>query len=617
MRYIDRLGKSLDIKSLSIGELEILSSEIREFIIDSVFKTGGHLGSSLGTVELTLALHKVFDLPKDKLVWDIGHQSYVHKILSGRKDKFNTLRKKDGISGFSAPFESEYDLFIGGHSSTSISSGFGLKKGLEMQGDFSHVISIIGDSSIAAGMSLEAINHIGSTKSKMIVILNDNEMSISKPQGALSKYLVKIKSSTPFSYVKELLRENVADKIPKSLSFLVEKADSLTRITKEANVFETLGFSYIGVLDGHDLESLVSVLENIKHHDSHKPILLHIITKKGKGYEKAENATDCLHGVEGSEIKKQEDPQGDIANTAIFAQSLIKNAEKDQSIVAITAAMPTGTGLNKFEEVFPDRFFDVGIAEQHAVTFGAGLAKSGMKPFVAIYSTFMQRAYDQVVHDVVLSSLPVRFVMDRAGFVGADGATHHGLLDYTMFLPLPNIVFMSPSCKEDIPKMIDLMSNINDKPSFIRFSKAKHLSNPELDKPIILGKGLMVKQGKDIAVLSIGEILQEVIKASNMLEKEGISISIADAKFANPIDEALIVSLAKNHKQLIVIEEGYGKAFMNIVFSVLSKHNLLNKISLQSISIPDILIEQAEIKEQKQIAQIDATGLYNFIKAYI
>lgn len=616
MRYIDRVGNSLDLKSLNVSELEILATEIREFIINSVFKTGGHLGSSLGTVELTLALHKVFDLPKDKLVWDIGHQSYSHKILTGRKNKFNTLRKKDGISGFSAPFESEYDLFIGGHSSTSISAGFGLKRGMEMQGDNGHVISIIGDASIAAGMSLEAINHIGSTKSKMIVILNDNEMSISKPQGALSKYLVKIKSSTPFSYIKELLRENVSNKIPNSLNFLLEKADSLTRITKEANVFESLGFSYIGVLDGHDLESLVNVLENIKNYDSYKPILLHVITKKGKGYEKAENATDCLHGVEG-DVQVTSEPQGDIANTAIFVNSLIENAKNDKKIIAITAAMPTGTGLNKFEEVFPDRFFDVGIAEQHAVTFGAGLAKSGMKPFVAIYSTFMQRAYDQVVHDVAISSLPVRFIMDRAGFVGADGATHHGLLDYCMFLPLPNIVFMSPSCKEDIPKMIDLMVGINDKPSFIRFSKAKHINNVSLDKPLILGKGLMVKKGKDIAVLSIGEILQDVIEASELLEKEGISISIADAKFARPVDEELIISLAKNHKTLIVVEEGFGKAFMEVVFSVLCKHNLLNEIKLQSISVPSFFIEQSEIKDQKSLAKIGFTDIYNFIKIHI
>ncbi len=618
MRYIDRIGKSLDLKSLKIDELKILSSEIREFIVDSVFQTGGHLGSSLGTVELTLALHRVFNLPKDKLVWDIGHQSYTHKILSGRKDNFNTLRKKNGISGFSAPFESEYDNFIGGHSSTSISAGFGLKKGFEMQGDKSKVISIIGDSSLASGMALEAVNHIGSTKSNMIVILNDNEMSISKPQGALSKYFIKIKSSTSFSYVKEKIRESTSDKLPKPLSFLAEKADSLTRITKEANVFESLGFSYIGVLDGHDLEILLEVLENIKYYEYSKPILLHIITKKGKGYVHAENALDGFHGIEGKIQQNSDvDPQGEISNTAVFSKSLIKKANEDSKIIAITAGMPSGTGLDKFEEIFPDRFIDVGIAEQHAVTFAAGLAKSGMKPFVCIYSTFMQRAYDQVVHDVAISSLPVRFIMDRAGFVGADGATHHGLLDYLMFLSLPNIIFMSPSCKEDIPKMISIMSEINDKPSFIRFSKAKHINNFYADEKISVGKGSIVKKGENIVIISIGEILLEAVKASELLEKEGILISIADAKFAVPIDENLIISLSKNHKTMIILEEGLGGAFANLVFSVLSKHNLLNEINVRTMHVPSTFIEQAEIQEQKQLAKIDRASIYNFIKNFI
>lgn len=615
MKYIDRIN-TLDLKDLDINELKLLCSEIRDFIVDSVTYTGGHLGSSLGTVELTIALHKVFDLPKDKLVWDIGHQSYTHKILTGRKNKFSTLRKKDGISGFSAPFESEYDPFIGGHSSTSISSGFGLKKGLEMQGDNSRVISIIGDSSIASGMALEAVNHVGSTKSNMIVILNDNEMSISKPQGALSKYLIKIKSSNPFLFVKEKIRENVGDKLPKPLSFLAEKADSLTRITKEANIFESLGFSYIGALDGHDIESLVEILESIKNHDSHKPILLHIITKKGKGYEKAENAADCLHGVEGKVQQNFPKEDGEQSNTEIFVESLIENAKNDEKIIAITAGMPTGTGLNKFEAVFPERFIDVGIAEQHAVTFAAGLAKSSMKPFVCIYSTFIQRAYDQVVHDVAISSLPVRFIMDRAGFVGADGATHHGLLDYAMFLPLPNLVFMSPSCKEDIPQMINLMSDINDKPSFIRFAKAKHLKSSYPTK-IELGKGCIISQGKDIAILSIGEILGEVIKASEKLKKEGIYITIADAKFARPLDEALIINLATNHKILFIVEEGYSGVFASLIHQVIVKNSLSDKVILNSISVPAMFIEQSEIEEQREIAKIDSESIHNFIKTNI
>ncbi|MDR0484026.1 MAG: 1-deoxy-D-xylulose-5-phosphate synthase [Alphaproteobacteria bacterium] len=616
MKYIDNLDENFNLKLLKLNELEILASEVRQFIVDSVSETGGHLGASLGTVELSIALHKVFNFPKDKLVWDIGHQSYTHKILTGRKDKFHTLRKKDGISGFSAPYESEYDPFIGGHSSTSISSGFGLKLGLQMQGDDSHVISVIGDSSIASGMALEGINHIGNVKSKMIVILNDNEMSISKPQGALSKYFTKVKSSTPFSYIKDLLRENVVDKLPKTLSFLVEKADSFTRITKEANIFEALGFSYVGVLDGHDLETLIEVLENIKNYDSQKPILLHVITKKGKGYLKAENASDCMHGIEGKQPEHQVDTKLE-SNTAIFSQNLIKKASTDNKIVAITAAMPTGTGLDKFEAIYKDRFFDVGIAEQHATTFAAGLAKSGLKPFVCIYSTFMQRAYDQVVHDVAISSLPVRFIMDRAGFVGADGATHHGLLDYAMFLPLPNIVFMCPAFKEDIPKMLDIMCDINDKPTFMRFSKVKSNNNSRSDLPVIFGKGYIVQQGKDIAVLSIGEVLQDILEANDMLKKDNLNITIADARFAKPIDEDLIINLVNHHKTLITVEEGYGKPFANLVLEVIQKHNLLNKITLKSISVPSNFIEQASITEQKQLAGLDSISLYNFIKTNI
>ncbi|MCL2566678.1 MAG: 1-deoxy-D-xylulose-5-phosphate synthase [Alphaproteobacteria bacterium] len=615
MKYIHKLNENFNLKSLNSSELEILAREIREFIIDSVSKTGGHLGSSLGTVELTLALHYVFNFPNDKLVWDIGHQSYTHKILSRRKDKFHTLRQKNGISGFSCPNESEYDTFIGGHSSTSISSGFGLKLGLQMQGDYAHVISVIGDSSIASGMALEGVNHMGSVKSKMIVVLNDNEMSISKPQGALSKYFVKIKSSTPFSYIKDLLHNNIADKLPRPLSFLVEKADSFTRLTKEANIFEALGFSYVGVLDGHDLDTLIEVLENIKDYDSNKPILLHVITKKGKGYAKAEESRDCMHGVEGINGKlQQQDSLNLTANTVVFSQSLIKQAAADNKIVAITAGMPTGTGLDKFESAYKDRFFDVGIAEQHAVTFAAGLAKAGLKPFVCIYSTFMQRAYDQVVHDVAISHLPVRFIMDRGGFVGADGATHHGLLDYSMFLPLPNIVFMAPSMQSDIPKMLELMAEINDKPSFIRFSKAKYPGSSLPDAPLVYGKGVLVQQGREVAVLSIGEILHEVIQAADMLKKDNMNITIADAKFARPIDEELIINLAKNHKTLITIEEGYGRAFSGLVLEILEKHNLLSGLNFKSITAPAIFIEQASIAEQRQQAGLDFLSIYKFIK---
>ncbi len=614
-KYLDTISYPRDLKKLLPEELAELSSEIRRFIIDSVSTTGGHLGSSLGAVEIAVALHYVFSMPYDKIIWDIGHQAYAHKILTGRKNAFDTLRQKGGLSGFSLPTESEYDLFIGGHSSTAISSAFGLKKALNLQNKFAEVIAVIGDSAIAAGMALEAINHLGSDGSRLIIILNDNNMSISKTQGALSGYLAKIKTSPHFSYMKSLFKDGLKDKLPSKVNFIMDKVDSLTRFTTEANVFEALGFSYIGVLDGHDVMNLVDVMENLKNFESSKPIILHLLTKKGKGYEEAENSPDCLHGVEGKAAVKV---HANLSNTKVFSNSLIRLAKEDNKVVAITAAMPTGTGLDIFEKALPERFFDVGIAEQHAVTFAAGLAKGGLKPFVCIYSTFMQRAYDQVIHDVAISSLPVRFVMDRAGFVGADGATHAGMFDYSMFLCIPNIVFMAPSCKEDIAMMIDLMGSIDDKPSFIRIAKARHADFSVNYSSISLGKGIVIKQGKDVAVLSIGDILHNVLVARDLLlSKDFIEMTVADAKFAKPIDTDLIKHLTSLHKVLIVVEEGYSSAFAGAVYKILMECNILDKIKFIPICARDIFVEHATIEEQKEISGLDSLSIYNVIKANI
>ena len=616
-KYLDSINEPQDVKNIDTENLPVLCSEIRDFIIKSVNYTGGHLGSSLGCTELCVALHKVFNAPKDKIIFDIGHQSYAHKIITKRKDKFSTLRQEGGLSGFSCPQESEYDLFTGGHSSASLSQAIGLKMALEQQGDKSSVINIIGDAAIGSGVSLEAINHLGTLDSKVIVILNDNNMSISKTTGALSAYFSKIKFTDSYFYAKELT-DKLLSKMPDVLTGLTSHVKRAIRSNSQSNLFEELGFSYYGPIDGHDVVSLVDILEHFKNHDYHKPILLHLITEKGKGADKLEQSKDCFHGVEG-ELNAIGTGVVKVANTKVCVDELIKLVQCDEKIICITAAMLHGTGLINLKNMYPNKVIDVGIAEQHAVSLASGLAKGGLKPFVCIYSTFMQRAYDQVIHDVNIDSLPVRFIMDRAGFVGADGYTHVGMFDYSMFGNLPNSVFMVPSCQTDIISMLHLMNNINNKPSFIRFSKEKYpvSSNLLVEEVIEIGKGKILKQGKKLAVIGLGEVLADVLSASKILLGDGIDITVVDARFLNPIDEKLIVEIANTHDYIVTIEESLGSVFGNKVLSVINNYKLLNKIKIHCACIPCKYIDQGSIEYQKKQAYISTEQIAEFIKDFL
>lgn len=607
-KILNKVDNPESLKKLSGSEIQDLCHEIREFITSMVLQTGGHLGSSLGTIELAVALHYVYNSPIDKIIWDIGHQSYAHKVLTGQKDLFSGLRMYKGISGFTSPFENPHDFFIGGHSSTSISNAMGLQVGMLKQQDKANVVNIIGDSAIGSGVALEAINHLGAMPVKMLVILNDNNMSISKTTGALSNYFSKIKTSRPMVTLKNFIKHTM----PKPVLEAVKKINSLSHINLQSNLFEDLGFDYVGPVDGHDVHLLIEILNNIKNLPNDKPILLHVLTTKGKGYDKAESAADRLHGVEATGVGTQ----GHKTNTTFFAESLDPIMENPK-VVAITGAMLKGTGLEPLYCKYPKQVFDVGIAEQHGVSFAAGLAKAGLIPFVCIYSTFMQRAYDQVVHDIALANLPVRFVLDRAGLVGQDGITHHGLLDYSMFLPLPNIVFMAPSMQQDIAPMLQLMANINNKPSFIRYAKNYYPNLANVDSTITMGKGRIIQQGKKIAILSIGGVLHDSLAAANILqEKDNLKITVADAVFAKPVDEELIVELVKNHEVLIIVEEGLSSVFANLVMNLLMERNLLNTIKIKAICVKEF-IPQGTIAEQKGMAHISGESIYVTVKNYI
>jgi 1-deoxy-D-xylulose-5-phosphate synthase len=619
-KYLNNVNYPEDIKHFTLEELEVLCHEIRDFIIESISKTGGHLGSSLGCVELAVALHYVFDAPIDKIIWDIGHQAYAHKVLTGRKDLFQTIRKLGGISGFSNPHESNYDDFIGGHSSTSISSAVGIKAGFDLQNKDNNVIAVIGDASITAGMSFEAMNHLGDMNSKVLVILNDNNMSISKTEGAFSKYLSKIKSSDGFSQLRDFAKD-ILNVLPHEIKEIAKKAENLTRIGK-ANIFEELGFNYIGPSDGHNVKDLILILENIKNNHSKRPILFHIVTKKGFGHKDVDNSNDALHGVEGIKTKSKND-ESLVSNSIFFSEKLKELAKNDNKIVAVSAAMLRGTGLNKFQEEFPERTFDVGIAEQHAVTFGAGLCKAGLKPFVCIYSTFMQRAYDQVIHDVILDSVPLRIVMDRAGFVGQDGSTHHGLYDYAMFLPIPNIVFMAPAFQEDIALMLNLMLDINDKPSFMRFSKLKLNSmehyknmgfNLEETQPY---KARVLQKGEKVAVICIGDIIHNALEAVYKIKNEmNIKVSLIDMRFAKPFDENILLQISETHDHIILIEEGFAGTFSLEITRFLLDNNALGNLKIHSIYVKEN-IEYAEVAEQREKAGLSPDSIFNKIAKLI
>ena len=609
---LDQIKYPIDLRKLKKEELKQLAKELRQELIDVVSVTGGHLGAGLGVIELTVALHYVFDTPKDKLVWDVGHQAYPHKIITGRRDRIRTLRKGGGLSGFTKRLESEYDTFGAAHSSTSISSSLGMAVAKSLSKNSNHVIAVIGDGAMSAGMAYEAMNNAGTLKSKLIVILNDNDMSIARPVGAMSSYLARLLSGkTYFSfretikYIISLFSKKFKDKAGKAEEFIRD-------IVSGGTLFNELGFYYVGPIDGHNLDSLIPVLNNVKNSKYNGPILVHVVTKKGKGYKPAEDSGDKYHGVSKFNIVtgRQFKPISSTPSyTKVFANTLIKHAENDTKIIGITGAMPSGTGMDIFGKKFPDRMFDVGIAEQHAVTFAAGLTTEGYKPFAAIYSTFLQRAYDQVVHDVAIQSLPVRFAIDRAGLVGADGPTHAGAFDITYLSTLPNFVVMAASDEAELVRMINTAVSINDKPSAFRYPRGNGLGVelPEISEILELGKGQIVKEGSKIAILSFGARLQECLKAASKLDAQGISTTVADARFAKPLDQKLIMDLCLHHEVLITIEEGSIGGFGSHIFQLLSERGIFDKgLKIRSMILPDRFIDQDTPDNMYKAAGLDA-----------
>ena len=632
---LSRVNEPKDIKFLTDEELSALSEDVRREMIASVSKTGGHLGAGLGVVELTVALHAVFDTPKDRIVWDVGHQSYPHKILTGRKHKMASLRQGGGLSGFTKRSESVYDPFGAAHSSTSISAALGMAAARDLanlndgtQDDKRHVIAVIGDGAMSAGMAYEAMNNagahmIGGKKSRLIVILNDNEMSIAPPVGAMSRYLTRIVSSKPYNSAREF-GKRITDILPSPIRHAAKRAEESARnALGSGTLFEELGFYYIGPVDGHNLSHLLPVLRNVRDNEHEGPILLHVITQKGKGYLPAENSKDKMHGVRKFDLVTGTQSAAKIgapSYTKVYADALIAQARKDPKIVAITAAMTSGTGIDAFGHEFPERTFDVGIAEQHAVTFAAGLATEGYKPFVTIYSTFLQRAYDQVVHDVAIQNLPVRFAMDRAGLVGADGQTHAGAFDIAYLGCLPNFVIMAPSDEAELVNMVATAAAYDKGPIALRYPRGEGTGAAMQAVPEILpiGKGRIIQKGKKLAILSLGTRLEEATKAAAIIkEKLGVDITIADARFAKPLDEELIASLAKNHGAIITVEEGSRGGFGSFVLEFLSRKGLMDKgLKVRTMTLPDVFQDHNDPYAQydeaglnaKQIAQI-ASGL--------
>ena len=609
-KFLDNVNFPSDIKNLKSSELITLSKELREELIEAVSFTGGHLGAGLGVVELTVALHHVFDTPNDKIVWDVGHQTYPHKILTGRKKRIKTLRQGNGLSGFTKRSESEYDPFGAAHSSTSISAALGIATANKLSKKSENVVAVIGDGAISAGMAYEAMNNAGTSKTKMIVILNDNDMSIAEPVGAMRSYLAKLLTGKIYFSLRETFKL-IISAFSKRFSKKAGKAEDFLRsAVTGGTLFNSLGFYYVGPIDGHDIDTLVSVLKNAKDTNFEGPIMIHIKTKKGKGYQFAENSKDKYHGVSKFNIQTgvQEKSSSKIPSyTSVFANTLIKHAERDSKIIGITAAMPSGTGMDLFAKKFPNRMFDVGIAEQHAVTFSAGLATEGYKPYAAIYSTFLQRAYDQVVHDVAIQSLPVRFAIDRAGLVGADGPTHAGSFDITYLSTLPNFVVMAPSDESELVKMINTSVDINDKPSAFRYPRGSGIGIklPEINEKIEIGKGRVIKEGKEIALINFGARLQECQKALNNLEKKGLNLTLIDARFCKPLDENLMWNTAKNHEIIISIEEGSIGGFGSHLSKFLSEKGLLEKIKFRSMTFPDNFIDQDKPDLMYQIAGLD------------
>ena len=611
---LDRVHFPSDLKNFSPEQLKQLADELRHETIDAVAKTGGHLGAGLGVVELTVALHHVFDTPRDKLIWDVGHQAYPHKILTGRRDRIRTIRQGGGLSGFTKRAESEYDPFGAAHSSTSISAGLGMAVARDLAGHKNNVVAVIGDGAMSAGMAYEAMNNAGAMNSRLIVILNDNDMSIAPPVGAMSAYLARLISGKTYRTLRDIGKQ-LAQHLPKFFEQKAERAEEFARgFLTGGTLFEELGFYYVGPIDGHNLDHLLPVLRNVRDAES-GPILVHVVTQKGKGYAPAEISADKYHGVvkfdvaTGAQVKSK---GGAPQYTKVFGESLIKEAQKDDKIVAVTAAMPSGTGIDLFQKAFPQRFFDVGIAEQHAVTFCGGLAAEGFKPFAAIYSTFLQRAYDQVVHDIAIQRLPVRFAIDRAGLVGADGPTHAGAFDVAYLGCLPGFVLMAAADEAELVHMVATQVAIDDRPSALRYPRGEGLGVPMPAEgvPLEIGKGRVLREGHKVALLSYGTRLGECLKAADELAALGLSTTVADARFAKPLDTDLLLRLAREHEVLITIEEGSIGGFGSYVLQTLAEQGLLDRgMKVRSMVLPDVFLDQDAPAAMYATAGLDAQGI--------
>lgn len=612
---LDTIVTPEDLRALSENQLRQVADELRTETISAVSVTGGHLGAGLGVVELTVALHYVFDTPRDRLIWDVGHQAYPHKILTGRRDRIRTLRQGGGLSGFTKRSESEYDPFGAAHSSTSISAGLGMAVARDLDGRKNNVVAVIGDGAMSAGMAYEAMNNAGAMHSRLIVILNDNDMSIAPPTGAMSSYLARLVSGGTYRGLRETAKQ-LAKKLPK---FFYEKAARAEEYARAfwtgGTMFEELGFYYVGPIDGHNLDHLLPILKNVRDSGT-GPILVHVVTKKGKGYAPAEEAADKYHGVvsfdvvTGAQAKAKANAP---SYTKVFGESLIREAAKDDRIVGITAAMPTGTGIDIFSKEFPARTFDVGIAEQHAVTFAAGMATEGYKPFCAIYSTFLQRGYDQLVHDVALQNLPVRFALDRAGLVGADGATHAGSFDVAYLGCLPNMVVMAAADEAELVHMVATAAAYDDGPIAFRYPRGEGIGvdMPEHGVPLPIGKGRIVRQGNRIAILTLGTRMSEALKAAEDLEARGLSTTVADARFAKPLDEELILRLARDHEVLITVEEGSVGGFGSYVLNLLAEKGVLDRggVKVRSMVLPDVYLDHDKPERLYAKAGLDAAGI--------
>ncbi|SDF81020.1 1-deoxy-D-xylulose-5-phosphate synthase [Limimonas halophila] len=609
---LDRVHDPEDLRGLADDDLRQLADELRQEVIDAVSHTGGHLGAGLGVVELTVAIHYLFNTPKDRLIWDVSHQCYPHKVLTERRDRIRTLRQGGGLSGFTSRKESDYDPFGAAHSSTSISAGLGFAVARDLRGGDENVVCVIGDGAMSAGMAYEAMNNAGAMNSRLIVILNDNDMSIAPPVGAMSAYLSRTISSRSYRTMRNAARE-LADQFPRAFSTAARRAEEYARgLLTGGTLFEEMGFYYVGPIDGHNLDHLLPVLRNVRDAEGGGPILVHCVTQKGKGYAPAEGSADKYHGVAKFDVVtgKQSKPTPQAPQfTKVYAESLIQEAEDDERVVAVTAAMPGGTGVDKFTERFPDRGFDVGIAEQHGVTFCGGLAAAGYRPFATIYSTFLQRAYDQIVHDVAIQQLPVRFAIDRAGMVGADGVTHQGSYDITYLGTLPGFVLMAAADEAELKHMVATAASIDDRPSALRYPRGEGfgVEMPSRGEPLAIGKGRVLREGSTVAILSYGTRLYEALSAADSLEARGLSTTVADARFCKPLDTELVERLARQHDVLVTVEEGAVGGFSAHVLTHLARAGMLDRgLAVRPMTLPDAFIDHGKPYEQYEEAGLNA-----------